>query len=604
MSELETFVLDYLEEAGSLVEPPAYRIYEVILPEAVAERWDMPAYLQLAFTDTEREETIRLGYNHPLVEKMVREAHNRFASTCLSINNLRLDKKGIDEMAIKNWAILNARAQPQKRSTVSRVRSFYVRFNFKAAILSDDKQERLVSVLMDVHSGSPVIDADLIESRATAVYADDALTALPDAPLRWQPKDGTQLKAPLDETTLSALLERAKTAVLQEMRADLNSLQKRVTRFRQLDEARLADYYDTLEKDLQTRLKSASDERRPGLQDKLTAVQTERTHKLADLAERYQVRINLTLLNLLVIQQPKLIQAVGIANRSTRISTYAVWDPLHHQLESLQCQVCDRPAQRLYLCHNGHLAHEECLAPACIDCKRVFCQDCAHELGSCDVCHQPLCRHSQLTCPDCGRHTCHEHRGLCHANDGRPVDLTTQSPPKPEPDPPPQPQPKPPASRTPGRAKPPPPKPKPKPKPKPTPLIRRGPKAVRLEVVLDTTVVVAYMLGKRERQLAMRIWELNPEEGGILRNCQCEKGSNCEADGIILRPFPLPYIEKQIRDELTAFANEYGLSPEKIHYHRLTHPNQPPQPIGRFMLFGLWKNEPVLDAARVAFDRL
>ncbi len=603
MSELETFVLDYLEEAGSLVEPPAYRIYEVILPEAIAERWDVPAYLQLAFTDTEREEAIRLGYNHPLVEKMVKEAHNRLASTCLSINNLRLDKKEIDEIAIKSWAILNARAQPQKRSTVSRVRSVYVRFNFKAAILSDEKQERLVSVLLDAHTGSRIVDTNLIESRATAVTPDNVLASLPDAPMRWQPKDGTQLKSPLAETTLSALLERAKTAVLQEMQDDLATLQKRVTRFRQLDEARLADYYDTLANDLQGRLRSASPERRTGLQDKLTAVQTERSHKLADLAERYRIRVNLELLNLLVIQQPKLIQAVEIANRSTRISAYAVWDPLRHQLEPLQCQVCDRPARRLFLCHNGHLAHEDCLAPACIDCKRVFCQDCAHDVGQCAVCHEPLCRHSQLTCRDCGRHTCQAHKGLCHANDGRPVDLKTQTPPEPEPEPQPAPAPKTPPARA-ARSKMPVPKPSPKPKPKPARPVYRGPKVLRIEVVLDTNVVAAYMLGKRERQVAMRIWEINPEQGGILRNCQCEKGADCEADGMVLRPFPLQHIETQIRNELTALAEEYNFSPEKINYNRLISPHLPPQPTGRFTLFGLWKNEAILNAARIAFDRL
>ena len=603
MSELETFVLDYLEEAGSLVEPPAYRIYEVILPEVIAERWDVPAYLQLAFTDTEREEAIRLGYNHPLVEKMVKEAHNRFASTCLFTNNLRLDKKGIDEIAIKNWAILNARTQPQKRSTVFRVRSVYVRFNFKAAIVSDDKQERLVSVLMDAHTGSRVVDTHLIESRATAVTPDDVLTSLPYAPMRWQPKDGIQLKSPLEEMTLSALLERAKTAVLQEMQADLTNLQKRVTRFRQLDEARLADYYDTLANDLQNRLRSASPERKAGLQDKLTAVQTERTHKLADLAERYQVHINLELLNLLVVQQPKLIQTVEIANRNTHINAYAIWDPLRHQLEPLQCQVCDRPAQRLYLCHNGHLAHEDCLAPACIDCKRVFCQDCAHEIGRCVVCHEPLCRHSQLTCRDCGRHTCQEHRGLCHANDGQPVDLATQAAPEPEPEPEPVPQPKTPPSRT-TRSRSPAPKPPPKPKPKLSRPLYRGPKVVRMEVVLDSNAVAAYMLGKQERQMAVRIWELDPEEGGILRNCQCEKGTDCKADGIILRPFPLSHIETQIRNELTALAEEYNYPPDKINYNRFSSPHQPPLPVGRFTLFGLWKNEAILSAARIAFDQL
>lgn len=65
MSELETFVLGYLEEVGSLIEPPAFRIYEALLPEKVAERWQVDPYIQLAFSDTDRAGVTQLGYNHP-----------------------------------------------------------------------------------------------------------------------------------------------------------------------------------------------------------------------------------------------------------------------------------------------------------------------------------------------------------------------------------------------------------------------------------------------------------------------------------------------------------------------------------------------------------
>lgn len=606
MSDLERFVLGYLEEAGSLVEPPAFRVYEVLLPEKVAERWQVDPYLQLAFTDTAQENVTRLGYNHPLVEKMVQEANSRSASTRLYINDLRLDKNNIDETAIKNWVILNARAQLQKQAVVARVRTTYIRFNFKAAILTDDKQERLVSVLIDAHTGCRVADAAAIESRAAAVSPDATLASLPFAPMRWQPKAEPPLKAPLTEKALSALLERAQTAVLQEMQTDLAALQKRVSRFRQLDEARLTDYYDSLEKDLQTRLKTASPDRRPGLQDKLTAVQAERAHKMADLDERYQVRINLTLINLLIIQQAKLIQSVQIANRSTQISVHAVWDPLLRQLEPLHCQVCGQPGQRLYLCHNGHLAHEECLAPACIDCKRVFCQDCADEVGACDVCHKPLCRHSQLACPDCGRQTCQEHRGLCHADNGRPVDLTTQSPPPLAPPPPAPKAVEPPPARSQSRAKTPPAKAKPKVKttPKSTLPSKSGPKPLRMEVVLYPQMVAAYLVGKRDKDIAARFWDLKIREGGILRSCECEKGESCRANGVIIRPSETQFLEKQIRDELVAFAAEYGLPPQKIKYNRLSALSGEPYPVPRFELFGLWKDEKALAEARDTFARL
>ncbi len=602
MSELETFVLDYLQEAGSIVEPPAYSVYETLMPEAVAARWGVPAYLQLTFTGNDQDGVTQLGYNHPLVEQMVQEAHGRSASTCLFVNDLRLDKSGVDELAIKNWVILNARAQPQRQSTMARVRSTYVRFNFKAAILSDEKQERLVSVLMDVHSGSRVANPGLIEGGATAVSPDTTLVSLPDAPLRWQPKDSPKLKSPLAEAALTALLDRAQTAVLQEMQTELANLQKRVARFRQLDEARLTDYYDALARDLQTRLQTASADRRAGLQDKLTAVQNERRHKLADLAERYQVRIHLTLLNLLVIQQPKLIQPVQISNRSTQISAYAVWDPLLRQLEPLHCQVCGQPGQRLYLCHNGHLAHEACLTPACIDCKRVFCRDCARDVGDCDVCHEPLCRHSQLTCPDCGRHTCQAHRGLCHAANGRPVDLTQQTAPPPEPAAPTKPETPPQTSRK--KQSKPPPKSQPRPKPKPVPAAKSGPKPLRMEVVLHVNTVAAYLLGKRNREIAVRIWELVPQEGGILRNCECEKGELCRANGMVIRPFTSREIDKQMHDELAAFAEEYSLPPQKIHYNRLSSLSREPYSVPRFELFGLWKNEATITEARDTFAQL
>lgn len=605
MSELEQFVIGYLQEAGGIVEPPAYGVYEALLPEAVAEKWRVPAYLQLAFSETPLEEATRLGYNHPLVEQMVQEAHGRYASTCLYVNNLRLDKSGVDETAIKSWVILNARAQPAQRSTPSRVRSSYVRFNFKAAILSDEKQERLVSVLMDAHTGTRVAGAEAVETAATAVSADTILASLPDAPVRWRPKDGPPFQGPLAERTLAALLERAKTAVLQEMQEDMNALQKRVARFRRLDEARLTDYYDTLEQDLRGRLQTASAERRAGLQDKLTAVQTERRHKLADLAERYQVRVNLTLLNVLVIQQPKLVQTVQISNRSTRIGAYAVWDPLLRRPEPLHCQVCGQVAHRLYLCHNGHLAHEDCLAPACIDCKRVFCADCAQEVGACDVCGEPLCVHSQITCPECGRHTCQEHRELCHAENGRPVDLSKSAPA----DAPPKEQ-KPAKPETPttparqSRRKTPPRTATPKPKPKPARAKVSGPKALRIEVVLYVNGVTAFALGKRDREIAVRTWEFSPPDGGILCRCQCEKGDECQEDRMVTRPSEAQFIEKHMRDELAKFAAEYGFSPQKIRYNRVSTLSSEPYPVPRFELLGHWKDEAALQEARETFARL
>ena len=41
MSELADFVLGAFRQAGGIVEPPAYGIYEALLPEQVARRWNV-----------------------------------------------------------------------------------------------------------------------------------------------------------------------------------------------------------------------------------------------------------------------------------------------------------------------------------------------------------------------------------------------------------------------------------------------------------------------------------------------------------------------------------------------------------------------------------
>jgi hypothetical protein len=613
--ELETFVIDYLRHRGSLVEPVHPDVYELLLPDEVAEELGAPAYQKVAFADSNGvENAVRLGYNHPLVEEIVTAARAEPAATRFYVNNLRLTKSGLAELAQQSWALPNSRVVELPRATIARCRSHYVRFNFKAALVSDDKQERLVSLLMDAHAGHTAAAATAIEQAANSLNSDVVLATLPDAPMRWQGPGGAALPGPLHQETLQELLRRAKTAVLHELSAPLDQLQRRTRRFRRLDEARLEEYYDDIEKDLKQRLATASPERRPGLQEKLAGVAGERAAKLADVAERYQVRLDLTLLNAMVIVQAKLVLPVSIENRTTKTAVYAVYDPLLHCLEPLVCAVCGLAGERTFLCFNGHVAHEDCLAPACIDCKRLFCRHCREEVGECDVCHEPLCRHSRIHCSKCGRGTCRAHVEMCHANEGQPAALTAvKTPPKePEPEarlaPAPKQAPagkkaaaqraaaKKPAATKAGATK-----AAPKSPVRKKPALPKGiPKPQRLEVAFDHSNVVAYLLASRGREIARRAWHLDPEEG-ILVACQCEKGYACRANHMILRPLPPEDSEKMLLAEINKFRQEYGLPPKKVHYNRIA--GEELVAVPRFILYGHWKDSNLIKQAQAAFDK-
>src|SRR5574341_1048015 len=143
MSELADFVLNTIRHVGGIVEPPAYGIYDVLLPEEVAGRWGIPAYQRLAFGDEsppQAGDVMVVGYGHPLVERLMEENWAEAACALAAINAVRLDKRGLAELARKTLAFPNARLAEIPRQSESPALCHYVRFNFKAAMLTDEKR--------------------------------------------------------------------------------------------------------------------------------------------------------------------------------------------------------------------------------------------------------------------------------------------------------------------------------------------------------------------------------------------------------------------------------------------------------------------------------
>jgi hypothetical protein len=278
--------------------------------------------------------------------------------------------------------------------------------------------------------------------------------------------------------------------------------------------------------------------------------------------------VELELVNLQVITQPKILLPVHIGHRTTNVERLVVWDPLLHRIEPLACDVCGRSATRLTLCSSGHLAHDDCLlAEQCVDCKRVYCRLCADRMSRCIVCQRPVCVSSLNRCHTCGRATCHEHVGLCHAADGQPASLAPA--PVPEPPPPPvekaeeQPAPLPPPQRNKEKKR----KataPPPRPAPQPIKKLPSGPPPYRIEVYAepDAPVVNAFVLTKSNKQVAVRSWTLGKE--GIVVTCHCEKLWHCLAHGMLLKPAGASGIAAQIEAQVEELRREYNIPARRL----------------------------------------
>ena len=594
-TSLDELVLSYCRHVGGLIEPPAYGIYETLLPDEVAARWGVAPHQRFTFDAKSGEEQAGitfLHYGHTLVDAIINELHWQSANGQFFINNVRSEKPGLYAAIEKAISLPNAKLFPVPSAKEQARLHHYARFNFKVSLVADEKRELILPVWMDVQRGCSVNGADIEQTAILDIENGNRL--LPLATCSWNDAP------PLAPKTLASLLERASQAIPLELGETLANLRKRLERFLELDRARLDEYYADLRGDAEHRLQKADEERRPALEAKLAAIAAERVSKLADVEQKYNLRIQVEFINLAIIALPKLDLMVEIRKRTAAVQRSVAWNPLLHSMDLLTCDVCGQSGNALQLCENGHLAHAECLAPQCVECKRTYCQKCATEVQSCVVCKRPVCIHSLVRCADCQRITCHEHVGECHAEQGGPrhslpaqekplqvagessrVDASTlkvESPPRQKA----APQQKTPKART--------------------SFITTAslkPLADYMEVYADpgeNTITAFAMVKKRE--LAVRWWSL--VEDGLAVKCDCEKGPTCHENGLVYRP--MDDIELQIKHQLNNFRVEYRLPETKLRYFQI----RQGQPFieKKLRVPMSWKEPTRLEQARKRFDVL
>jgi hypothetical protein len=601
---LQDLILGYCRQVGGLVEPPAYGVHEVLLPDEVAARWGVEPIQRFVFTPEAgaaagglpgNESVTLINYSHPLLEMIVEELRRQSANGLFFVNDVRLDKPDLYAAVEKSLALPNAKLFPIPGASKQTHLYHLVRFNFKASLISDEKRELILPVWMNLQGGYAVNGAEI--ERLAILDAENQFDHL--APASAVFMHGEQ--AALSPEVFGALLERARQAAQVELAPALQGLQNRLQHFFELDCARLDEYYNDLIKDADKRLRNAEDERQPVLKAKLTAIQSERQAKLADVEQKYRLRVELELVNLALIAQPKLDLMVQIKKRTVAVQRRAVWDPLRHIVEPLICDVCGQPGDELYLCEESHLVHASCLAPQCVECKRTYCQRCTDKVQICVVCDRPVCNHSLVKCPECQRVTCHDHMNECHAAEGAPRRLQAESAP--------------PVAKVSTVASPAKAESTPLQKPthkKETSKAKLSASRIKsvvppaafgsyLEIYADPAqgTITAYVMAKK-REIAMRTWEMTDE--GISSHCVCEKGWQCKHNGIVYRPAPDSQLEAQIMSFVSELRTEYRIGVTKVHYYQIRQGQAFDE--RKLRLPVQWREATRLAKARQGFDQL
>lgn len=588
-TSLEQLVLGYIRLIGGIVEPPAYGAYEVLLPDEAAARWKIPAEQRFIFdTAYQQDSATFLHYGHTLVETLVEELRGQRANGHFYINNVRPDKPGFKTEIEKTFSLPNAKIFFINKEQEHIRHHHYARFNFKVSLIADEKRELVLPVWMDLQNGYPINGAEI--ERLGILDEENQFPHITSAPAFWLNEQAFSTK------TLVALLERARQAVPFELGDTLTHLQKRLERFLELDRARLNSYYADLLKDANKRLQKADDDRRSALETKVEIIKAECESKLLDVEQKYHLRIQLELVNFVVIAMPKLDITLEMHSRALTVKRTVTWNPLLHVVEPLLCDVCNRGGTKLHLCENGHLVHRECLAPQCVECKREYCQNCNKEVSECVVCARPICVHSMTKCKGCQRVTCSEHKGECHALNGEPRKILAgeKKPVETEAKQGKKESAKTVAEKQAAR------KEIQKPKPSPYRIVAPPkPLADYVEVYSDPSdgTITAYMI-RRKSELAERQWAMTDK--GISANCNCEKMMECKERGLVYLPWM--NLDEQMEDLLNRFRDEYHLPHNKTRFFQIRFGK--PFEEKKLKIPSSWRDEATLAKARKGFEEL
>lgn len=348
-STLEQFVRDYVEVTGGVWDEIEPQVYDLLLPaggEAAPTGPGDAEVPRITFDPEALAEHPRAqlaSFGTPLVNRLLDDAVERGRNARFYLLGLNLAPHQLAARAARSLTLAEG-----LRMTVERVRPLYFPqaiYWFEATFTSDQKEEELVPVAVDLHYGRQVRHFDQLLDRSR----------LSESPSLWLPDAACVSRA---DAYRLARDEVARTLIgLANTRA--RELSEHVER--QIE--RMRRYYDDLGRELDEsgrRAASRGDDAQR-FAERRQAVERERALRIDELRRKSTLVVRLRLLNWLLIRQPKLSLRVTLETRDGKSGQCeCVWDPLLESLEAVPCAACRRPTFELDLSLAGTAVCPEC----------------------------------------------------------------------------------------------------------------------------------------------------------------------------------------------------------------------------------------------------
>lgn len=436
--EIAGFVHSFLKAHGVVAKIDDGARLEAQLPVSLADQLGTGQTLRLTFSQfeigheraTTWGEFITIG--HPLLDRMVELAKGRGQAASLLLT------AGLNRQLLEEWLVDEPGRNPSARpvnadghgllSALERLLSelsfpnasarslgkrlvyhTQVLFNFKISLVSDEKIERIVSIVIDPVTEE--IDRSVDVRKAVTFHL---------------PSEGDPVQ---EEYRLNRLYRRALSHLEKRLAARVADYQESLNNRMQRELQRIKEYYNGL---IQERIepirklfhkmavasvradlaRSWSTEQRyreafaalkeesrlleARYEKELAQLKREKEQRIREMQEKYRARVEVALTHAAFVMVPRVEWRLHLTGRAKR-ETAILYDLLRRRLVEWECECCGGPlGNQVYLCDCASLSCSECHGE-CSECGRSLCPSCAK--GSCHLCHGPVCPNCTTACP-------------------------------------------------------------------------------------------------------------------------------------------------------------------------------------------------------------
>ncbi len=357
-SPLEEFVRDYVETIGGAWEEVEPQVYDVLIPSEGAE----------SKLDAGEQEILRItfdpealpdhpgaqlaSYGTPLIDRLLANGVRRGRFAKFYFVGLNLAPHDLASRIQRTLRLVAQAFQPVDKLRLEKVRTLnfaQVVFWFEATFVSDQKEQEILPVALDLHY--------LRQVRHLEKLLD--LSRLAEQP--------GQIRPEVRRASLAEAYPIAREEVVRRLAALANTRGRDLRERLERQVARMTRYYRDLRSELddQARRGRSGDEGRARVAARREAVDREERLRVAELRQKNTLRVNLRLLNLAVIQQPKLlVRCLLVSSQGKTGNLEMVWDPLIEALEAAPCPDCQRPTFAFGLTRQGRVVCSECVGKA------------------------------------------------------------------------------------------------------------------------------------------------------------------------------------------------------------------------------------------------